>query len=429
MATVVIAGDSGSAPSQVERARNVMVVVAAFLAVEPALRAATAWWRPGLALREFLHTDVLWLVLILIPLMLSASLPDVRTMVRRHSWLLAGAGIWAVAAVVSSWLAAWPELAALRSARWVLLLAVALGLAVMVQRAPDRSIPLLITWCLGFATYAVVMMAFIAYDPIRSGLDWVWQLPGQKNVRHLPWEAVAAVIVGGLARPAGLPKFVQVPLQFAALLGWAAMFWSGGRSGMLGAMAGITALLIVCQPGERLRRAMETLIIAAAGFLLSTLHTPADGAFGGWRSIGFTEATVGVPDPTSGRTALWSETIATIAAHPLTGIGEAQTVHRLQNAGGVFAQPHNLFLQAWLAWGLIGGTAFLLAIAFAYGRALKRLWKNAAIGSPAAAGFAIATALLATSMLDGPLYHPRSVFLFLLGLCLAYAGPRTVVRQ
>lgn len=395
-----------------------------FLALEPLVRGLLWWQAPESFSRGYLHSDTNWLILAVIGLLGVSTFAEARALALRRMWLVRLALLWAVMAAFSSAFALEPGLAADRSLWWVLGLLFALALLVALRRQPEGAMPILLGWCLGFCAYASVLLAFILIDPIREHTDWVGGLPGVANVRHLGFEAMTAALIGSLFRPAGVGRLTIWGLRIAAIVGWAVLFWSGGRGSFLAACATLGVILLLSSSGSR-QRLIEWALLMVAGFLIATLHTPAGGSFGAWRTIGLTTAEVAAREidanqVTSGRWAIWRESAQLIIENPLLGIGEAHTPLRVESARA-YAQPHNIFLQAGLAWGLLGGAAFLCAIGYGVWQAAKRV-RGASTSVPAVVGFGVLFALTANSLLDGTLFHPRPVAWFLIGMCLALAG-------
>ena len=403
------------------RATAAVGAITAFLALEPLLRSLAMWMAPSPTLRQILHADPVWLLIAVAGLLAASTLGEVRELARRHVWLVRLLFLWSIVAALSSIFAQVPSLAAMRSLRWGLGLAFALVLLVTLRRRPAAAQAILIGWCLGFCAYAGVLLLFVLTDPIREGVDWVRALPGVKNVRHLGFEAVTVALLASLFRPAGAGRGTLWLLRIAAIAGWAVLFWSGGRGSFLAAVAALSCTALLC--GWRSARWREVALLAAVGFALATLHTPPNSSFGAPRTIGLDSVPEGVAQApavdqvTSGRWTIWQESLSIITANPWLGIGEAHTPLHV-TAARTYEQPHNLFLQAALAWGVLGGAAFLVAVGTVLWRAARRI-RAASIESPAAAGFAVVLALAINSMLDGTLFHPRPVTYFLIGSCLA----------
>lgn len=412
---------------RVARADAAFFGIAAFLVLEPLVRSLVWWAAPIGDSVQLFHADTNWLILAVIGL-LAGSLSQTGELARRHPWLVRLAPVWGVAAVISSALAVEPALAAYRSLWWGLGLVFALCLLMALRGRPARAHPVLMGWCLGFCAYALVLAVFIAVDPVRSEAVWTSGLPGVANVRHLGFEAMAAGLIGSLYRPTQTEQYQIWLLRLAGIAGWAVLFWSGGRGSFLAACAAFAVVLVATRAWARPRFLIELAALFGVGFTLATLHAPPSVSLGAWRTLGVSTMTAAASGAdlnsvTSLRWEIWREAAVVIAANPLFGVGEAQAPLRLATVGKIgVAQPHNLFLQAGLAWGVIGGAAFVVAIGYGLYRAARRLG-GTEIGSPAIAGLAVALAMAANSMLDGTLFHPRPVMMFLLGLCLALGAP------
>lgn len=419
-----VAGTIGAAADRdANRVAGGLLFVVAFLAAEPPLRTLLWWADPRLS--HTFHADPIWLVLGALALLVSPLIAPVRATVAARSWLVAVGLVWVAFAVISSAQASLPSPAFVRCAKWLLFLAFGLWMVVALRRRAELATPILLAWAAGFIVQALVVAAFAWTHSGTVEIDWTRELPGVFNVRHLGFEAMAAALIGSLFRPSG-PGWTRALLRLAAVAGWAVVLWTGGRGSFLAACAAIAAAAFLAPRAGRLRLLAELPLLFGTGFLIATLHAPPDGSFGLWRALGFTTvaAGTGVEQFSSGRTAIWRESLAFIAAHPLTGIGDGQMKLRLVSAQGYFAQPHNLLLQAWLSWGVVGGTAFLIAIAAVLQRIVARILGVADLASPAMAGVAVVLALGANAFIDGTLYHHRPTMLFLIACAVALAARR-----
>lgn len=418
-----------AAPAPIEaeqamhRAGIALAFVAMFLALEPPFRTLLWWLLSDMSVKASLHSDVSWLA---VGLLACTGIPlyrDVRERVLSRGWLLLLGLVWVVAATLSSTMIENRNPGS--STRWPVYLVFGLYLLSALQRAPELAGRLLVASTAGFTGLAIVLAAFIGFSTLPVTFDWVAELPGAFNVRSLGYEAIVAALVGSLYRPAAARPYVLVLLRTGGVIGWAFIFWSGGRGALISALAAVLAVHLLSTTEQRWKRLAETACLVMAGAALSLLHIPANESFGFWRTIGLTSASAPSlnQDISTGRTAIWKEAASAILTHPLLGIGEAQMKYQLASAVGRYPQPHNLLLQAPLAWGIPGGLAFLAAVALPIIRGAKRLRHHATLGSPAVAGFSIALAMAANSLLDGTLFHPRPVTMFLIGACLALAAP------
>jgi hypothetical protein len=312
--------------------------VAGFLAIEPFVRACL-WWRfSETALPGALHADALWLGALLAALTGTALVSDMRRFLGEHRTLVGLGCIWAVAAVVSSSLAVEGE--PWISNRWAIHVAFGLSLLLALRRQPDRADRLLVACAAGCLGYVLVLVAFVMVGERPYSYDWVTGVPGAFNIRHVGFEAMTAALGASLYRPAAIRSAVTWLLRAAAVAGWAVLFWSGGRGSFMAAVLALGALVWLTTRERRTERLIETGCLAAIGFGLATLHVPPGGSFGAWRTLGFTTMAGGSSgaEVSSGRFAIWIESIQAIAANPWFGIGEGQMKYRLASAMGLYPQ-------------------------------------------------------------------------------------------
>jgi O-antigen ligase len=112
-------------------------------------------------------------------------------------------------------------------------------------------------------------------------------------------------------------------------------------------------------------------------------------------------------DVTTGRTGIWKNVFHAIEKRPVFGYGEGQMSTVAPTAN--LAQPHDVFLQFALSWGLVGLLcAAVLAIAFA-ARAIPTARREGGALVPA---FMAMTAIAILSLYDASLYYalPQSIF-------------------
>lgn len=402
------------------RTRVALGLVTLWLAVEPALR-ALIWWDADKPTHRLLHADVHWLVIGLTLLVLDQARAELRRQLAARRWLLPVGLLWAAGALLPVFVGD----ASPVSLRWPVYLAFGLALLGALRQRPEDGPPLLVAGAGGFLGLAIVVAAFATVTPLDATIDWVAEMPGAPNVRNLAYEGAAVAVAASLYRPAGAASPWTALLRVAAVAAWAFIFWSGARGALLASLAALVIGIAAARPGGRRRHAAEALLLMAAGAGLSLLHTPPNASFGFWRTLGMS-ASVAVgstSDVSSGRLAIWAESVQAIVAHPWIGIGEGAMKRQFVSAFGTYPQPHNVVLQAPLAWGLPAGGAFLAAIALPLVRTGRRLACAGSVGSPALAAGTAALALAGYALIDGTLYHPRPTILFLIFAAIAVTAP------
>lgn len=355
------------------------------------------------------------LVLFVIGLAGIMGLRTGRSIARAHPWLLILGLLWLVIAGLAASRSQEPLLSASRTVWWILELTFGLSVLAALRAYPRFAPRIIVAWALGFLSLAAVILYYVIAGPRHAEPAWQLNIPGAINIRFIGFDAMCAAVIGSLYRPEAAPRTVLI-LRLAAVAGWAVLFWSGGRGSLIGAVLAIAAVAIVCRP-PRGKALLEIAALVLIGLLIAALHTPPSAVMGVWRTLGLeTAAARSLDEIGSGRWLIWRDTSEVILAHPLLGIGEGQA-HHVKSIGD-HIQPHNVVLQAGLAWGLIGGSAFLIAVAYGLFRAIQVV-RRSSFASAAAAGLAVSLALAFSAMFDGTLYHLQQVSLFLTGLALA----------
>jgi O-antigen ligase len=330
-------------------------------------------------------------------------------------------GIWLVAVIAASSLAAFPTLAIASAINWIVHLLFAAS-AVHLFRCFDADLASMIQkFCLTLATCAALagtaIIAFVIITGVDSGYDWKSSLPGFAHIRHTGY-IFAPAIAAGLASLAIWPKFQIKPHLFVLMINTTAMLWLGSRGP---AVALIAAIVITMIFSPQLRNRLFWTRIGAAiptGCILSILlPAPAIGWFGAIQR--FWNASGEPSDISSGRTDIWLETIRLIGEQPWLGYGGLQFQQINSAAEGFFKHPHNSVLQFIFDWGLLGGTAMLLLLAIAYFRLLldKRIPSELRTF-----GVLGASTMLAFSMLDGVLFYNFTIAVTIIFLLLPLAS-------
>gem|GEM_PF-2166337 len=274
---------------------------------------------------------------------------------------------------------------------------------------------------------AVVFMPFFwlklygTYD--SPGFDWAWSLPGFENVRHLDY------FLGSLTTILGLSLLTKSFKNFSQLLTglaflmlficWVMLFWSGGRGSSIAAAAAIGGLLIFFKPPGWQKILFFNFVIMILAAATSIFLPVPNGSYGIFRFLTKITEAESIASFSAGRTVFWAEAINVWKENIWFGIGAGQTKTVIQSASGTFAQPHNIFIQALLAWGVIGGLPFLggiFTIFWTRGWALYRTPDQIGMMPLIAYGLALSTTL--NALVDGALYSPFPIFLFVIAVAV-----------
>ncbi|WP_119354199.1 PglL family O-oligosaccharyltransferase [Azohydromonas sediminis] len=268
------------------------------------------------------------------------------------------------------------------------------------------------------------------FTPGWADGEWIARstLPGRAvgNLRQpnhlatlLLWAAIALVPLVDRAR--GARTVAPAALVWTVLV--VATQLTGSRTGLLG--VGLLALwgLVDRRLGRRARALLWTApLLYALAWAVAALA-----AQQGWGTFG-TATRAAQADPSSSRFAIWSDTLALIAAQPWTGVGFerfnfAWTLTPFpQRPVAYFDHTHNLPLQFAVEFGVPAAVALTALLAIA----LARAWRAARTGRDGVwrRAFVALIVLVGThSLLEYPLWYAH----FLLpaawawGACLAPA--------
>ena len=350
-------------------------------------------------------------------------------------WFWVGAGLWLLAMVPSTSHAALPAASVLKNFHWLIHFVFLVYLSAYL-----RAVPGLARWApwavlLSLLPYLPVLLWTIARVEDPQSFRWVWEMPGFINVRHLNFllaVVLALANIALLAPMAAARRGWTVGVVGIIMMCWTLLFWTGARGAVLS--VGVAFLVLVpLLRGDQIKRiVLHNLYAAPLGAVLSLLYPVGSGSFGLGR-FWFTVADASdINEFSTSRLQFWRQALDAWWQAPWFGVGTGQSKLILAAAGNIFAQPHNIVLQALMGWGLVGAVPVLGAIALAMVKAWRRLRAQGKGGELSAlASFAMATVLLANAMLDASLHDPYPTMLFIAGLVAALTPqPRSqAVRQ
>jgi O-antigen ligase len=255
----------------------------------------------------------------------------------------------------------------------------------------------------GFLFFLILFVIRVSVGPVE---DWQQNPPGFDQVRRLGYYAAAVAGLGVGSLGLRLRPFFAFAVTAAAV---ALLLWTGARGAVAAILVGSIVAAAFLPALRNLRLAGWAFAAAAVGAAVAMV-LPVPAVFMGVSRV----AALGVDS--SGRLELWDSVFRAVLERPWFGWGEAQTkaldLH--------LVQPHNLFLQILLAWGVIGAGWLTYLAVMAIRRAIPNVRSSDTLLAPAVA----ASTLLAYSMIDGTLYHVHSTAIFAMCVGLITAGSR-----
>ncbi|MDC0886618.1 O-antigen ligase family protein [Altererythrobacter sp.] len=254
-------------------------------------------------------------------------------------------------------------------------------------------------------------------------IEWGAALPGFISVRH--FGAWTGAFAAGFAAQVlfGEPSDRLRKEHFFYFVAAALTIWSGTRAAIVGIIIVVPILALA------LGRLPRWVSIGRASWLTGAALLTAwiflwdkDGSFFLWNAGELD----GLDQATSGRTELWKHGIAIWLESPLLGRGTGSFFweYHLQN----HTQPHNVFVQFLVSWGLIGALSALWII----GRAVRAAHKAAKSQPVTMPMLAVLYCLLFQSLLEGMLHYPRFIMaiIVMIAMILAVcASHRSTHRQ
>ena len=283
-------------------------------------------------------------------------------------------------------------------------------LARQPEAAQKLIIAIILSTILFLPLFWLAVQAF--YD--QPVFNWAWSLPGFLNVRHLDYYLGSLVVILGLI-PLKIAykdcSKVSVYLFFLVLLAfWTMLFWSGGRGSSIAAASSIGLVLLFFRPEGWKQLALFSLGALVVGALLSLLLPIPNVSYGIFR---FVTQVDGMETFTAGRSLIWAEAFGIWKQNLWFGIGAGQTKAVIVAASDMLGQPHNIFIQVMMAWGIVGGVPFLAGIFGIFWTKGKEFFHGVEQNNRivyVTYGLALSTSI--NALVDGALYSPFPVFLF-----------------
>lgn len=315
----------------------------------------------------------------------------------------------------------WPTLLRFESIAWPIHLLVFFALRgawACGVKADFRTI-----WRVLVAT-ALIHVALFSYAVFRvpdpESYDWIGNIPGFTNIRHLAYFiAPAAIVLAAFLLTAEKRHIAAIAVGLAILLLYPS--WTGGRGAIAAFVAGLIALLAFKGARKPVRLVAVGLALVVA--LVLPLGMP---QIGEWpplldRMEQISEQVVSSEgELSSSRLKRWAIVAEAIAERPVFGYGPIRITGMLSGGGINWVQtnPHNYVLQLLLFWG---GVGFALTLAFAAVHA-RRIATGLATGSrEVIVTTGVMVTLLIQGQVDGTMYYPFTFILAVLAFFQLWA--------
>jgi putative inorganic carbon (hco3(-)) transporter len=255
--------------------------------------------------------------------------------------------------LVSTLFAAYPLMALVETAQYVLLLILTLSVAACSLRNRAQVDGVLVTAFLGSALLFLVSFAIAQSAYLSTGAVFPWVSPFMNigNVRHFSqYQAYTLPLLVLPLLVFDLPKRWRAAVFVIASMWWALQFCTGTRAVWLGMAASVMVILVLPRETGRgwLKCQAATVVVGGLMYLAlrPVLKPP------GLEDI----ARRGLDGSSRGE--LWLRSIELIRESPLLGIGPMHFSYQNFN---IAAHPHNVLLQFGAEWG-VPATLVLVAV-------------------------------------------------------------------
>ncbi len=261
----------------------------------------------------------------------------------------------------------------------------------------------LIALTVGSMLYLLSLLIFIYLTRNEVDFPWALRLPSATNVRQignllsiLAIAPIAALLARDQAHKALYFMAVTLIVGFVA--------WTGTRGGILGLAVGSTFGILLAFKFTSGRNIALLALSCCAGFLISTLFFRPAPDFGLFRMV---ESLTSGQHISAGRAVMWTDTTSEILRNPFLGFGSGSyRENMLEKYQFDFNHPHNVILQYIYDWGIFGGTAALIMLAWLGWRLLSIDNPGSTLRFLSIGGFC---ATLAIAMIEGTLFHPLPI--------------------
>lgn len=274
----------------------------------------------------------------------------------------------------------------------------------------------------GSAISASLVASYSFYIGHDVSYDWVSDMPGFSNIRHIGY----LLLLGGAVSLGAIVSGYDRRLHFIlAIINIALVIWFGSR-GPFAAIIGAIIIGLFVFPA--FRKIDKMLVIAAvlaiASIISQVIPTPPSGSYNILNRVEVVQvedsqaSEKNIDFISSGRLVMWKDAAQMIVQNPL-GHGSDQFKYTAKSAKGASRHPHNALLQIFFEWGLIGGAAFLFLIALI----LRTIITDMITGKSQAIFLLPTIAASLFALMDGLIFYALPIALLCLLIALQIHKP------
>jgi O-antigen ligase len=280
-------------------------------------------------------------------------------------------GLWMLVSVLAAIFSQWPQRGLVRQAEWFGWMAACIVMVVASRQWAWWNISVFILALLGWGYVTAESLLLVLEHGALSNEPWdnqAWTqgvIPGCRNVRHFGYAcAFATMTLAVLPLLGGSRWWFRHGAWLVWGIAWATVFWGGGRGPFVACVISSLLLLILVPRAQRWNYSWSLVFAFFVGIFFALIFPAGDSlsTFGPLRILfPATEVvSAGADAISSGRLSIWQALLGHWAENPWLGVGPDTVIVTFN--GGII-QPHSVFVQVLLDWGVIGAATALLCLA------------------------------------------------------------------
>jgi len=285
-----------------------------------------------------------------------------------------------------------------------------------------NEIPLLIRNCLiiGFFIYSLFLLTgWVLFEPWVLTPNYEKLFVGFGNIRHFGYYALIALVVSlGLLWRALYNNYSLLALIYflCAIASWTWLFAIAGR-GPFFAIFVSTVVTFFVNKGYFNKRFIVALFVSSViGLIVSIPVSPE--SYGPSRLLNKAIHSETLNEFSTSRLSIWQDSFKVVLEHPFFGVGPDGYLFELGYKYPGTAHPHGIFSQITLEWGIPGALLFLIIVFTAAINVSIKVSKLREGKRDLVGLYWVIMSIAVFSTVDGILYFPRTVLIFLVMLAL-----------
>lgn len=264
------------------------------------------------------------------------------------------------------------------------------------------------------AIIAAILWFTINYIIPSNNFSFSQNPPLASNIRHIGYICTVSTTIITLKLLISTLRYGNTALLLAlSIINFSLLLWLGGRTAIVAVLICLilSSILLKAKSDLKLVNLLLLLIVAGLSFLIA--HNlaifPWNGPIPFNHSIDSTLSEESLNRFSSGRLDIWILSISATLESPWLGLGPEGYLFLPNRSFGI--QPHNLFVQIFLEWGILGGGVFIILLSYGLLKCLIiTLNSSGQEFNACLIAFMVIISLTLHSLTDGTYYHAQPLF-------------------